>query len=216
MSTDPDSLLERWADGEAAQMMPRHVGELPALAVNALEPTLTEWGSSRFGLYRTCQRAHALRYTQRLVPLRLGPSPSLDYFGLGILLHACLAYAWDGFARGEQRDWRDVLRAATQRDRGVECDLYNEAERLCAAYWAHYGAPDWDTEHVRIVDVERELSDVDSFALPYTARLDLVVSVDDAIHVVDTKSRAKGMPQDRVGYARKLRPRAQFIAQNHL
>jgi hypothetical protein len=211
-----DELLERWADGEAAQMAPAWPSALPQLAVAALEPTLTEWGSSRFGMYRTCQRAHALRYTERLVPLRLGPALSHDYFGLGILIHACLAYAWEGFAKGEQRDWRDVLRAATQRDRGVELDLYNEAERLCAAYWAHHGEPDWDPEHVRIVDVERELCDAESFALPYTARLDLVVSVDDTIHVVDTKSRAKGLPQDRVGYARKLRTRAQFIGQSHL
>jgi hypothetical protein len=220
-----------------------------------LAPTITQFGSSRFSEYRRCQRAHALRYRDNIVRLRLGPSDTLDYFQLGILIHAALAYFWEGLKLGEQRSWRDVLHAATQRPEGLERDLYLEAERLLAAYFAHHQSDppfgsDWG-EGVEIVDVERELADgaepcpecngrkldgngcwcmrcyddfaaestgrvAGSFALPYTARLDLVVRIDGTLYVVDTKTRAQKLPENRAVYARKLRTRAQFLGQAHL
>jgi hypothetical protein len=249
----PASLLQAWEAGEAAQLMAPFPGALPPEAIAALAPTLTEYGSSRFGEYRRCQRAHALRYRDGIVRLRLGPSDRLDYFMLGILVHAALAYHWEGLKLGIQRSWRDVLHAATQREGGLERDLYNEAERLLAAYFGHHQSDphfgsDWP-EGTEIVDVEREISDGavcprcdgtrlepsrlvagemlrchscetssggGSFALPYTARLDLVVRIDGTLHVVDTKTRAAKLPEDRAGYARKLRTRAQFLGQAHL
>jgi hypothetical protein len=242
----PD-LLARWEAGEAAQLMAPYPDPLPAAAIAASAPTITQYGSSRFSEYRRCQRAHSLRYSEGIVRLRLGPSDTLDYFALGILIHAALAYFWEGLKLGEQRSWRDVLHAATQRPEGLERDLYHEAERLLAAYFAHHQADppfgsDWGGG-VEIVDVERELVDgiacpdcdnmrgewsecgtcrgdgfteFGSFRLPYTARLDLVVRIEGTLYVVDTKTRAKGLPENRAVYARKLRTRAQFLGQAHL
>jgi hypothetical protein len=139
--------------------VPPHEGELPAAAAAALAPTLTHWGSSRFGEHRRCGRAHALRWREQIVPLRTGPSMGKDYFGLGILIHAATAYVWEGLKLGEHRDWRDVLHAATQREGGVERATHEEAWRLLDAYFAHWGIPDWDPSLVRIVDVERELQE---------------------------------------------------------
>lgn len=216
----PPALLQAWEEGEAAQLMAPFPSTLPAAAHEALAPTLTLYGSSRFGEYRRCQRAHALKYRDGIVRLRLGPSDRLDYFMLGILVHAALAYFWEGLKLGIPRDWRDVLHAATQRPDGLERDLYSEAERLLAAYFAHHQADplfgsDWP-EGVEIVDVEREIIDASSFALPYTARLDLVVRIDGTLYVVDTKTRAAKLPDNRAVYARKLRTRAQFLGQAHL
>lgn len=250
------ALLEAWEGAEAAALAEPWPHAVPPEAHAALTPTLTEYGSSRFGLYRTCQRAHALRYTQRVVPLRIGPPSTADYFGLGSLIHAALAYAWEGQKQGVIRDWRDVLHAATQQHGGIRLDTLKEAERLLEAYWAFYGLNDWEGNAgvaATIVDVEREFCaeshKCESCAgtgriehphwedggrppvttpcgacdgrgyhgelgpLPYTARLDLVVEVEGIIHVVDTKTRAKGLPSNRAQYARRLRTRAQFIGQ---
>lgn len=206
--------LEAWENAETAALVPA-CSPIPAplAAFKALEPTLTRYGSSRFGEYRRCQRAHALRWRDQIVPLRLGPPSSADYFGLGILIHAATAYVWEGLKLGEERDWLDVMVAATQREGSVRRDTWEEAQRLLSAYYAFHGLPDWDLEHVKILDVERELCETAAWQLPYTARLDLVISVDGILHVVDTKSRAKDLPSDRVSYARKLRTRPQFIGQ---
>jgi hypothetical protein len=55
-----------------------------------------------------------------------------------------------------------------------------------------------------------------SFALPYTARLDLILRIGGELCLVDTKTRAAKIPEDRAGYARRLRTREQFIGQAHL
>jgi hypothetical protein len=95
--------------------------------------------------------------------------------------------------------------------------LYDETYRLVSAYFGHYGENDFNEDPTRIVDVEREFTDSESFALPYTARLDLVVEVAGRILVVDTKTRATAFPKDgRKKYQRGLRTRAQFLGQAHL
>lgn len=237
------SALDAWEEAEAAQLVAPFPGRLPAAAAAALTPTITQWGSSRFSEHRRCGRAHALRWREGIVPLKTGPSMGKDYFGLGILIHAATAYIWEGLQAGEapgDRDWRDVLRAATQRPEGCERATYEEAERLLEAYWAFWGFPDWDPDLVRIVDVERELTEGGAcacvggpvvpphehssacpmrgsrFALPYTSRLDLVVEIAGMIHVVDTKTRAQKLPDNLAVYGRQLRTRAQFLGQSYL
>lgn len=226
----PAIALDAWEAALATQCAPAFEGPLPPEAFEALKSTLTEWGSSRFGEYRRCQRAHALRYDKGLIQLRAGPSLDNDYFGLGIMIHACLAYVWEGSKlRAEAyeidpsaqsdpgpRDWRDPLSARTA-DGKMQQALYDETHRLVSAYFGHYGENDFAANGFKIVDVEREFTDSDSFDLPYTARLDLVVAVADRIFIVDTKTRATAFPKDaRAKYQRGLRTRSQFIGQAHL
>jgi hypothetical protein len=212
----PAIALDAWEAALATQCAPAFEGELPAAAFEALKSTLTEYGSSRFGEYRRCQRAHALKYRDGLITLRTGPSLDNDYFGLGIMIHACLAYVWEGCKLGLLRDWRDVLSARTA-DGKMQQALYDETHRLVSAYFGHYGENDFSENGFSIVDVEREFTDSDSFDLPYTARLDLVVEVASRIFIVDTKTRATAFPKDgRAKYQRGLRTRAQFIGQAHL
>lgn len=226
-----------WGRVLDSQLMPPHPDALPpaAVAAAALE-TGTEWGSHVFGEHRRCERASALR---REGIVRVGRIyDRADYFGIGSLVHAALSYVWDGMREGDLgRDPIDALRAATQREGGIVIDTYEEALRLVTAYFAHYGIPDWNPEHTKVIAVERLLSDgtvcacpglgssyhdpqcpneTASFAMPYTARLDLILEIAGEITLVDTKTRAKGMPRDREEYARDLRTREQFLGQAHL
>lgn len=212
----PVVALDAWEAALASQCVAPFPGALPAAAHEALASTLTEYGSSRFGIYRKCQREHHLKYNEGLVQLRSGPSLDTDYFGLGIMVHACLAYNWEGSKKGLLADWREPLYAATKTGT-MQQSLYDEAHRLCSAYFGHYGENDFNENGCSIVDVEREFTDSESFALPYTARLDLVVSIADRIFIVDTKTRATAFPKDgRKKYQRGLRTRPQFIGQAHL
>lgn len=212
----PAIALDAWEAALATQCAPAFEGPLPPEAFAALLSTLTAYGSSRFGEYRRCQRAHALRYSEGLIQLRTGPSLDNDYFGLGIMIHACLAYVWEGLKLGAPRDWGCVLQARTA-DGKMQQALYDETYRLVSAYFGHYGENDFNENGFKIVDVEREFTDSDSFDLPYTARLDLVVAVADRIFIVDTKTRATAFPKDaRAKYQRGLRTRSQFIGQAHL
>lgn len=208
--------LDAWERALAATCVEPHVGVLPKAAHEALASTLTEFGSSRFSALRKCGYAHHLQWAEQVIPLCSGPSLDADYFGLGILVHACLAYVWDGSKLGGPRDWRDILKAASVGGT-MQQALHDETERLVSAYFGHWGAEDFHAGEVRIVDVEREFTDSDSFALPYTARLDLVVEVAGTIFVVDTKTRATAFPKnDRRKYQRGLRTRSQFLGQSHL
>lgn len=203
---------EGWDEILKSRKAAPFVGELPAAAIEAAQQdTLTSHGSSRFLEYRRCQRAHSLRYRERIAPVeRL--FDRIDYFSLGSTIHACLAYAWEGFRIGEPREWRHALFAATLRG-DLDEDVFEEADRLCSAYFAHYGEPDLG---FTILGVETLLEDPASFALPYTARLDLIGEAAGEIVIVDTKTRAKKIPDDRITYARDLTTRAQFLGQAHL
>ena len=98
-----------------------------------LAPTATTWGSSRFALWRKCARAHWLKYEQG-VHVR----ESAYYFALGRLLHAVIAYKARAQARGLDADWRDMIEFLwAQGDRQER--ILAEVERLCSAYFAHYG-----------------------------------------------------------------------------
>ena len=121
-----------------------HEGELPREAVEAASlETQSSHGASRWNTYRRCQREHALRYRDGIVPKdRL--FDRLDYFSLGSTMHAILTYMWRGFAVGDNdRSWRDALLACTQRPGGLDEDVFLEAERLAGAYYARWGAPDF-------------------------------------------------------------------------
>ena len=203
-----------WGELLASQRCTPFPGELPPEAIAAAElETGTEFGSHVFGSYRNCQRKSQLH---RAGLVRVGRLyDRLDYFGIGGAVHAVLSYGWAAMQRGAVVDPLDALRAATQRPAGIDLDTYEEAERLCTAYYAHYGFPDW-RDGVKILDVEVLLRDDSSFAVPYTARLDLVAEIAGEIVLVDTKTRAKSLPKDREGYARDLRTREQFLGQAFL
>lgn len=244
---------EAWGALLAMRKMPRHVGALPAAAIEAATlETMSPWGASRFGTFARCNREHALRYCDGVIPKdRL--FDRLDYFELGTALHAILSYAWGGFQCGILRDWRDALAALTLRPSGIDEDVYLEAERLATAYFAKWGQPDWqgDTEIVAIEELIEDGRMCDAcngdgrdaysavhglgandatacdkctgrgvldgtFALPFTARLDLVLRIAGQIVLVDTKTRASKIPEDRVSYARDLTTREQFLGQCHL
>lgn len=208
--------------------------QLPEAAIAAANlEAVTPWGSHVFGEYRRCQHASQLARSGIVPVKRLTESLSLDYFQVGSAVHAALAYVWEGLRLGdgerprlgEARDWRDGLDAMTLRPGGIEEDAYHEAERLLSAYFGHYGGgtfegggSDWDG--FRVEAVEELIADEASFALPYTARLDLVLrDASENIVLVDTKTRAKAFPRDAAAlerYRRGLRTREQFLGQAHL
>lgn len=193
--------------GDAASQL------LQAAIESALAETATEWGSSRFACYRSCQRRHELRYA-----LRVMPQARALHFGVGTLVHAGLRYCSEGVIANEPqpRDWMTLVNAASRRLEFTP-EACDEASRLLHWYFDFWGQENagWP-EGVRVLSCEREFRDSTSFALPYTARADAILEYEGRIIVVDTKTRKSSLPEDRAAYARKLATRPQFLGLSYL
>jgi hypothetical protein len=178
----------------------------------ALVSTATEWGSSRWGEYARCPRAHELRYHEGV---RLQKEPR--YFITGRFVHAAINYLQEGVIAGEPepRDWRAVI-ARIDKHNGGPSPESTEALGLLAGYFSHYGTANagWP-EGARIIGSELPLrSPEGTFALPYTGQADTVIDVAGTILVPDTKTRASRIPEDsgkRLQLARELATRPQFV-----
>lgn len=207
----------------------------------ALAPTPTSHGSSRWREFRRCQHAHYLRYTQgvELAPIPTDESDLLvppedsphadvrpDYRSVGILVHACMRYWGEGNDR-----WIDVIDAAREGVGGVALSrtpVVSEAEWLMAGYYDRYGhmvgnVVGFDGDEWRVVGVEkvfdsRDCSGADSWPVPLTARADLLLeSRDDGlIVIVDHKTRSKRFSDNRSRELRIARTDAEFLGLSYL
>ena len=193
----------------------------------ALAPTASEWGSSRFGEWRRCGKAHDLRYRLRVVA-RPRPADdmgaweidSADYLHLGSLCHSVLRYVQE-CAMGiwpdcDPADWPQVLKAweARQADPAAAWEIAGDAATLMTAYWDHYGYANggWP-EGVEILGVEVPLSVRSGVLgpLPYTATADTILRMPGGeIVIADHKTRGRTLPPDRQRYVSGLRTRPQF------
>lgn len=166
-----------------------------------LAPTATEWGSSRWAEYRRCQRAHFLKY--ELGVTRRAPEPDddederntrIDYYAVGTLVHACLAYTSAAAMVGEIADYEDVIRAAGCQAGArppFDIGVIYETERLLSAYFARYGRENggWP-EDVKVIGVEAHLGKA-----PLERRADTILKLPSGeIVVADTKTRAHAIP----------------------
>lgn len=199
-------------------------------AIAALQPTPTEWGSSRYKAWRTCPRLHHLAYT---VGLELAPVPAdeLDLLEppdasphadrkpqprlVGILGHACMAEASHG------RDAWDVLDAAAEGHGGPElanAGVIREVGRMLDAYRSHYdGLPGYDPSRWDIVAVEQALRSDTLGPLPVTCRVDLLLrdrGTGDHV-IVDHKFRGQTLGDDHAKARRIWRTDWEFLALSH-
>lgn len=182
-------------------------GQLDAID-RALASTATPWGSSRWGEYARCPRAHELRYHQGVRPKR-----EARYFITGRYTHAAINYLQEGVIAGEAkpRRWRDVIDRIDEHNGGPSPES-TEALRLIGGYFAHWGEENagWP-EEAKIVATELPLQAPEhTFLLPYTGQADTVLDIAGTIVIPDTKTRAAKLPEDRAGLARKLATRPQF------
>jgi hypothetical protein len=196
-------------------------GELFELAREALANTQTEWGASRWGEYRRCRRAHALRYHLHIAPTRKDPT-DLDedddrddtgYFDVGRLVHAGHRFVREGAMAGESkpRDWRNVLAVAAETH---EVEHVYEAERLLSVYYGLRGPENAGfPEGAKILAVEQHFeAPAGSPIAPYTARADAIVRMPSGeILVVDDKTRGQALPKDREKFARGQATNPQFL-----
>lgn len=181
--------------------------------LRCLESTASEYGSSRWGSYRRCEREHHLRYVEgvrRLPVVRSAidgkPSPLV----IGQLCHSVLQFVSESVMHRDSADvlgWPHVLVAAEKL--GRDPAAVDEAERLMTAYWAHYGLGNagWPAE-VKLIACEQPLADIVG-SLPFTGTADLIVDRNGEILVPDHKTRASKVPEDA---ARKWATREQFIS----
>lgn len=180
---------------------PRH---LPLIR-DALTPTQTTHGASRWAELRRCPRAHHLRYTlgiQRIHRIDDG----VDYFALGTLIHGALAY-WQRNALS----WQDVIEHALDEAAGGSgLREALDAHRLLEGYEAHWGSnPGGWPNGATVVAVEHAMG-----LPPYTARADSIIDLGGELIVVDHKTRARKLPDqgaDLDEYRRELATRPQFL-----
>lgn len=185
---------------------------------DCLQSTATEWGSSRWGEFRRCQKAHWLRYELGLEHKPAEPNDDdddrntrIDYYAVGILTHACLQWTSAAAAEGKTADWKDVIAAAGNQvgDRApFDVGVVYEVERLIGAYFAHYGTDNggWP-EGVKVVDVEIELG-----TSPLQRRADVVLELPSGEIVVgDTKTRAHAIPDARFRFIEDMQVNDQFL-----
>lgn len=195
----------------------------------ALQPTASEWGSSRFGEWRRCQVAHDLKYRLSIVP---APRPIDDmgdwegddtgYFDTGTACHLVLRYVQESrlFGDCDPARWADVLGAWVDSGATPEEKINRGAARLDAlilmgAYWSHYEITNagWP-EGTRILAVEKPLGVAAGVLgpLPYTATADVILEMPSGdIVVVDHKTRGRPLPKDTARYGQAMSVRAQFV-----
>jgi PD-(D/E)XK nuclease superfamily protein len=209
-------------------------------AEEALAPTQTEWGSSRWGAFNECRRKHSLRYHLRVVPARieidpfeepeeaeLGPEDD-SYFTVGTICHAVLRYVEENLDTAiGGRNWKVVLAAAEKHPvYGKDLGAIYEADRLMTAYWSKWGFENagWP-DGTKLIGVEKEIV-LPAGTLgpkPYTNRADTLLQYPDgSIVIVDTKTRRASIPGTatkrsaadpfkRARFARGLQTRPQFL-----
>lgn len=175
-----------------------------------LDSTATEWGTSRYAAWFECQRKYELRYVNHILP-----RGTADYFELGSLVHAVLAWLADGVLHGiTGRGWREVLDAARTRD--FDPFVILEASGLLHAYFTKWGTDNAGyPESAKILAVELPVSDA---ATRCTTQLDAVIELADELVVVNHKTRGKALPkpENRAAFRRKLAVNPQFIAESYL
>lgn len=106
-----------------------------------LQPTVTEWGSSRIAEFRNCPYGHHLRYVEGVSPRRdliSEESGKLDYFAVGNAVHSALAYVELGELHGFAADWKDLLTHAAYKGLWPQPEL-EEARRLIWPYFGTWG-----------------------------------------------------------------------------
>lgn len=155
-----------------------------------LKPTATHHGSSRWAELRRCPRGHRLRYRDGV---RLKETP--EYFLVGQLLHAGLAYAGLGEMWGFRWKLSDLTNVVRKR-KLFEDDIIEEAERLLKAYWFTY------TTKNAGYPTRFEISEIEWFVaaetldLRYTGRVDaLLIDENDRLVIVDHKTRSRDYPE---------------------
>jgi hypothetical protein len=106
-------------------------------------------------------------------------------------VHAGLAYRHDGHSSHSE-----LLDYASSTGR-YDVGSLIEASRLLKWYFLHWGDENagWGPD-TKILGAEIPLEWLDA-PLPHTGRADLLVEISGSTLVVDTKTRAKGLPEDR-------------------
>lgn len=161
-------------------------------------PTATPWGSSRFAAFRACPRKHQLRYHRHVRTVA-----DAGYYSLGRLVHAVLAYCAAG------HDWREMIAFAS--DTEGDLGIVYEAERLCGAYFSHYGTESCGFPGASVIGIEQALESTIG-GMPYSSRADLLLRlVGETVVVVDHKTRSSKVPDDRDEYIRELATRPQLL-----
>jgi hypothetical protein len=165
-----------------------------------LGSTATPYGSSRWAAWRSCAYKHHLRYREGIKPV-----DTVDYFSIGIALHAVLAYS----ARSIAHDWRDMVRYLDLHTPHAG-EVAAEVERLCEAYFLRYGDKLAGWEDARSIGgVELKLQLWRPFA--YSGRVDLLVTTASGPIIVDHKTRGRKIPNDSEEYQRDLATRPQLL-----
>lgn len=194
----------------------------------ALAPTQSEWGSSRYGEWRRCPRAHDLKYRLGLIQ-RPRPADDLgdwelddtSYFALGGLCHSILRYVQEcALGLPDATDpaaWPEVAHAwrAAQESPTDAWETEANALALMGAYWGHYGLENggWP-ESVEILAVEVPLGVSAGVLgpLPYTATADAILRMPGGeIVIADHKTRGQALPKDRARLERSWRTSPQFV-----
>lgn len=174
-----------------------------------LASTATEWGTTRYADWQCCEQLYDLRHAKYI-----RPRDRADYFALGGLLHAALAYLGLGVLVGDAtRGWRDVL------DRFVELGgdpmLSLEASILLEPYFQWWGIANAGYGESRIVAVEVPVRAAIG-PLPRTTQLDAVIVHEGELVVVNHKSRSSTLPKDLEDFKRALRTDPQFLCESWL
>jgi hypothetical protein len=175
--------------------------------LEALAPTQTEWGSSRYAEWQRCQVAHDLRYIQGI-----RPTSEPDYFGIGTLVHAALAYVADGAMRHTKpHRWEDVVKAAQTQDPPPPEFVIEESSRLLKAYFQRWGHENAGWSAVDIISIEREFTAPAPNSFRYSGRIDMLLEIDGQIMIVDTKTTSRNYGSNYDEIRRELTTRSQFL-----
>jgi hypothetical protein len=196
--------------------MPRRRADpsaLEAALALAFEFTGTPHGASRWKEARRCPYAHHIRYVEGI-----RPKQQADYFAIGNLGHAILAYMALGVRNGFNAKVDHVIEAARER-KLFEDDVLAEGERLLKAYFGKYGVANAGYgKAVDILEVEYFVSSK-KLGDRYTGRVDCLLEMEkdgkSHLMVVDHKLWAR-MPQaatkaEEKELIRKLAVDAQFL-----
>lgn len=135
----------------------------------ALSYTATHHGSSRWSALRRCPREHQLRYD---IGVRQKESP--DYFAIGQVVHAGLAYAALGVIEGFEWDLGHVWEEIERRELFTP-DIVVESKRLLRAYFAYWGRENAGYgKSVNLLEVEHFVATKKAGGRRYTGRVDLL------------------------------------------
>lgn len=174
--------------------------------------TGTHHGSSRWSEFRRCPRGYHLRYDDGIRPAEVP-----DYFALGTLVHAALAYA-GACERVGERAWRlaDVFKYAQSRNL-FPPDILVDAKRILGAYFAYWGRENAGyPAQARILEVEHLVASRVG-GTRYTGRIDCLLEGapksggPDRLVIVDHKTRRSMPRDDEATLIRRFSMRPQFM-----